>query len=373
MTPIFQYGISQEDGLTECQAVKLEDGDRLLCISSAGEIPLNLLTFKNIQITAVDSELNQILLSKLKLTAATRLESEKAGSFLGFMPMEPEERIKIFSALQENLSTEEIHFWNQNRHAIARGVVNAGRFEQYIARFRFLAQLIIGRKNLLGLLECQTIDQQEDFFDINLDSRRIKALLKLIFHPRIYQKRGIDQQGLINEGEVNMSSFFYQRLRNFCTANPCRLNLYYQFTFFGKVLYPEALPEYLQPPGQKFLSERIHQIEFLNLTINEALEQSPQNFYNKFHLSNIGDWMRASEFDKTLALIHAKANPQSRILYRYIHIHHPIPENLDTYFKNDPELIDRLTYNDRFPFYSLVPIRYERQSNKKAIPINLSV
>jgi S-adenosylmethionine:diacylglycerol 3-amino-3-carboxypropyl transferase len=365
MKALYNYGISQEDARIECQAMNLRDGDNLLCIASAGEVPLNLLTMKDLHITAVDTERNQIFLSKLKLIAAIKLDTEKAARFLGYMPMNTGERKKIFKSLQSDLRPEDYAFWNEHMKEIEMGIVHGGRFEKYIAKFRPVAQLFFGNNKLRELLSCKDIEEQKDYFDQKLSSPLVKGLFKVIFHPAIYKNRGIQQQGLTNQGSIKMATFFYQRLRDFCTSTPCSLNHYFQFTFFGKVLFNEALPEYLQPSGRKAIRDRSSQLDFRTSTFSEALNESLSPRFNAFHLSNIGDWMSKDDFQEMLGLIHKKADSKSRIFYRYIHFEHPINRDLEPYFEKDQDMSVKLIKQDRFPFYSLVPLEYHRVRNIK--------
>ena len=80
MEPTFEYGISQEDSRVDARALDLRDGDRLLCISSAGEMPLNLLAMFDIKISAVDILESQNCLTRLKLAATRSLDPEEAAS-----------------------------------------------------------------------------------------------------------------------------------------------------------------------------------------------------------------------------------------------------------------------------------------------------
>lgn len=187
------FKVVQEDARTENQLLELETGDRLLCIASAGEMPLNLLSMQDIHINAVDTELNQIFLSKLKLAAALQFSTEKAAGFLGYLPMDNQERKNLYIQLQKNLSQEEHNFWSQHSKVIENGAIKAGRFEQYIASFRSVALLILKKSKLKQLLSCEGIKEQQSYFDSEVSTFLLKGLFKIIFHPGIYKKRGIHE------------------------------------------------------------------------------------------------------------------------------------------------------------------------------------
>ena len=92
MEGLYNYGISQEDVLTEYKALDLQPGDSLLCIASAGEIPLNIAALCNLNIIAVDTSIYQLRLCRIKREASIHLESINAAFFLGYMQMKETER-----------------------------------------------------------------------------------------------------------------------------------------------------------------------------------------------------------------------------------------------------------------------------------------
>ena len=108
MSHIFDFGISQDDASIEKQALDIKDGDNLLCISSAGEVPLNLLALNNIKVKAVDISVNQNHLVKLKLNAVRSLEPLEAAKFIGFMDTTPEHRNQLYKKVSELLNEDDI-------------------------------------------------------------------------------------------------------------------------------------------------------------------------------------------------------------------------------------------------------------------------
>src|SRR4030065_1322013 len=162
---LYNYGISQEDVLTEYQALKLAKGDLLLCIASAGEIPLNIAALSDVKIIASDISASQIRLCRLKQTAALNFDSMTAASFLGYMSMEESKREKIFKEeMSPYLQENDREFWTENPDAVKGGAINSGRFEKYMLKVTGIGRLIVGEKNLYNLFECNYIEAQEEVF-----------------------------------------------------------------------------------------------------------------------------------------------------------------------------------------------------------------
>jgi S-adenosylmethionine:diacylglycerol 3-amino-3-carboxypropyl transferase len=248
-------------------------------------------------------------------------------------------------------------FWDRHPAAWEKGPVHAARFEKYLSRFSWVGLQILGRKKLMRLFDFNDVEEQKQYFDRQLDSRRLKRIFKIAFHPKIYKKRGMDAQALVHSRERDIAEFFFSRFRSFCTATPARKNYFLQLAFFNRLLFMEALPEYLQENGNQRLRKSVDLLSFYHESLSERIRRKPRGYYDAFALSNIGDWMSKEDFAALLELIGTQAAGQSRALLRYIHFAHPIPVKLAGVFKLDRRLGDELEAVDRYPFYSLLPMR----------------
>lgn len=355
MEHLFDFGIAQEDALTENKVLDLKPSDRLLCITSAGEVPLNLLAFNDIKITSVDISANQNALLRLKLNAALFLEPMEAAGFLGYMKMNGDLRLKLYKQISGFLIENDRIFWSRNIKSIRNGCINVARFETYIRKFNSIALTIIGKKKLLQLFEIENIEEQKLYFDNKMKTPVLKKLFNLAFHPKLYKNRGISSQGFVNSNENVIAEFFFNRFRDFCCSTPARKNYFLQFTFFNRILFPEALPEFLSESGTKNLKRYHKNLNIQSNSIFSVLENCSVNEYNKFHISNIGDWVSKKEFSDLLHLINDKSDLGGRISSRYIHYLHPLSEELQTKVIPDFQLGNELIKTDRYPFYNIVP------------------
>jgi S-adenosylmethionine-diacylglycerol 3-amino-3-carboxypropyl transferase len=356
MEVLYNYGISQEDVLSEYRALEITRNDSLICIASAGEIPLNMAALQKINIVAVDNSITQLRLCRIKQLAAITLDRIKAASFLGYMNMPFSERIGIFkNELSTFLSAEDCLFWEQHPDAVQKGVINSARFEMYIRKFSAIGRVIIGHKNLYRLFDCDSIEEQKIVFDRYITRPLLRSIFKIAFHPKIYKKRGIDPAGLTHSGTRDIAEFFFQRFRNFCCSTMSRRNYYLQYSFFNRVLFPEALPEFLQADFHDAFVKNSPGIEFRLSTLEMALQQSDPGQFNKLHISNIGDWMSKESMAGLFGLIRDKTAPGARAVMRYIHMNHEIPAVVPE-LTADYRLGEDIVLTDRYPFYSIVPI-----------------
>jgi S-adenosylmethionine:diacylglycerol 3-amino-3-carboxypropyl transferase len=311
----------------------------------------------DVDILAVDNSFSQLALCRMKMAAATTLEPVKAASFLGYMEMPVTGRERIFMHdIRSLLPAEDQLFWDRQAVAIKSGVINSARFEQYIRKVSAIGRSVIGRKNLYRLFDCNSVEEQMEVFDRRITGPVLNSIFKIAFHPRIYKNRGIDPLGLTHAGARNIADFFFQRFRNFCCSTLSRKNYYLQFTFFNKVLFPEALPEYLLPAFHDDFVRNIRHLEFRLSDFDAAMIQEDAGRFNKIHLSNVGDWMSKESMAALFSLLRDRTSPGARAVMRYIHLNHAIPADV-------PELIadyrqgEKLLLTDRYPFYTIIPIK----------------
>jgi S-adenosylmethionine-diacylglycerol 3-amino-3-carboxypropyl transferase len=359
---LYNFGMSQDDAETERKALDLQERRRLVCIASAGDTALNLLAVSSVSIDAVDLSSAQLSLVKLKMAAALLLEPGEAARFLGFLPGPAAERAKLFQRLSGSLDGPEKGFWERSPLAWEKGPVHAARYERYLSRFSGIALRVLGRKKLLRLFECPDVEAQRRHFDERLASKRLKGIFRIAFHPKIYKKRGMDSGGLVHSRERNIAEFFFGRFRNFCTSTPARKNGFLQMTFFNRVLFDEALPEYLQESGNRRLRAGAERLAFHHESLSDLIRRMPTGHYDAFALSNVGDWMSKEDFAALMELIGARAAGRSRALLRFIHFAHPVPGSVAGIIAPDPKLGEELEAVDRYPFYGLIPMSVSGRS-----------
>jgi S-adenosylmethionine:diacylglycerol 3-amino-3-carboxypropyl transferase len=357
MHHLYDFGISQEDPLTEFNVLEIQDDDRVLCVASAGEVPLSLLYLQpGAKITAVDISIAQLALCRLKLQAAIALPFPLNGRFLGYAPLESKTRREIyFEKIHPSLTIEDRGFWSQHLTAIEKGVINFGRFEGYIKRLRKILSIIIGKKNLQQLINCSDTAEQQAIFDKQIAGRKaVKYLFRVAFHPAIYKNRGLSPKGLMH-ARANTGKLFLNKFRNFCTATPAKKNYFLQYFLMGECTSVEAFPEYLRENSRGILVANRHNLTFREATLQEELAAHPAGTFNKIHLSNIGDWMSKQEFYFFVELLHNTCTSRIKLCYRFLQKNHFEHNYLGKeWFDITPVNIEM---TDRFPFYNVLSIQ----------------
>jgi S-adenosylmethionine-diacylglycerol 3-amino-3-carboxypropyl transferase len=353
MRPPYNFGISQEDERTEAAALGLPGG-RVLSIASAGDMALSLLALGANEVVAVDVEVTQLHLARLKLAAVLGLEREEAIRFLGFLPAAPAERLLWLATLLDRLPAESRTFWSEHALAVRRGVIWAGRYERHLGRLR--AALRPLASHFHELTECTNLDEQAALFSRCFDRPLLRAAFRLAFAPRVYGGGGLDRRGLRHhDRRTSLGMQFFERFRALCVESPARDNPLLQLHLLGRVRNPDVVPEYLTERGTRILRERSHAISFVHASILDFLASVEVGRFDRFHLSNVPDWLDAPAFDQVLELIAAKSRKPARLVWRYLHHDYPIPTSYQLRIRWDEALGSALAARDRFPLYGVVP------------------
>lgn len=354
MGALYGFGLSQEDERTEAAALGLPGG-RVLSIASAGDLPLSLVALGAGRVVAVDVSPSQLHLAELKRAAVLGLEREDAIGFLGFLPAPPRARVAWFQHIRSLLPPASRRYWTAHGGAIRRGVVWAGRFERYLAVARGLLRPLL-EPRVEALLACATLAEQRATFLRVLDRPVVRRAFHVAFHPGLYRRRAVAAQGL--QHRVSGSSLgleFFERFRDMCTETPAADNYLLQLATMGRVRHVDAVPAYLRAEGVATLRRRADVLSFRWMTVTDAVETLPAGTFDRFHLSNVSDWLSPDEFRRLLAAIAGRARRPARVVWRYLHRRPDVPLDLSPALRVDPDLGSALRLTDRFPVYHIVP------------------
>jgi len=261
--------------------------------------------------------------------------------------------------IKPELNENEIVFWEQNFYFIEAGVVGSGRFERYIKRMRYAAWLIIGKKNLASLISCKTLKEQNSVFHNRIASRKsLQLLFKIAFHPKLYKKRGLQEQALIH-ARKDTGERFYRRFEDFCTGSLASTNYFLQYFLTGKCITDDSYPEYLQPRNRSRLLVNLNNLEFKPISFQDAIREKDKGIFNKIHFSNLGDWMGSDDFSETMQLLITHCPVGTKICYRYLQKDHLLAAGIDGIIV-DRSVSENVQKKDRFPFYSTYLLTIEK-------------
>jgi S-adenosylmethionine-diacylglycerol 3-amino-3-carboxypropyl transferase len=357
MAAPYGFGLSQEDELTEARALRLERGDRVLCIASAGEMPLSLLAMGAGAVTAVDIDPRQLHLLALKLGAIVALERGDALAFLGFLPAPPARRREWLEAVLPELAAAPRQFWHEHPRVVEQGAIWQGRYERYLRLLFALARPVLPRRSLEALFAQPTLEAQRAHFERAIGGRALRAVFRVAFDPRVFARGGMDPRSLrFRRSPLPLGEQYFARFRAFCTDHPARENPFLQLTLLGRLLGPDAAPTCLSAAGFAAVRARRAALAPRHEEVRACLEREPPGSFEKVHLSNLADWLSAPEFEALLRTLSRRIARPGRAVWRWLHVARAVPNDLRGALRAEPELGEQLAASDRFPFYGVMPV-----------------
>lgn len=355
MQPPYGFGHTQEDELTEAAALHLPGG-RVLSITSAGEMPLNLLALGAEHVVGVDVLPAQNHLARLKLAAVLTLEREETVRFLGYMPARSRERLDWLDRLWPALPPHTVRFWEEHRDLVRHGPIWAGRFEHYIRLILRFAGPVVSPP-FRRMVAAETLEEQRQVFAESLDRPVVHALFRKAFAPKNYGDRGLDARALQHHDDAAepLGERFFGHLRTLCENVPARSNPYLQLFAVGQVSDVDVVPTYLTAEGYQAVRERSDALEIVDDDVHTVLSERPVGSFDRFHLSNVTDWMPTPDFEGLLELIVERSGRPGHLVWRAIHSSVGVPDALADRIQVDDALGERLRAKDRFPMYAVHP------------------
>jgi S-adenosylmethionine-diacylglycerol 3-amino-3-carboxypropyl transferase len=351
---LYNFGLSQEDERSEARALGLPGG-RIFSVASAGDMALSLVALGAERVVAVDLDPAQLHLCRLKVAAVRQLEREEAVAFLGFTAASKSERRAWLERALRGLEPASRAFWQEHgARVLTHGAIWAGRYERFVGRLtRVVGPLFGGR--VRDLVAASSLAEQADVFSRRIDGPFLRGLFRLVFHPAVFSRRGMDPQSLAHRVErLPLGEQYFRQFRTLCTATPAKDNPWLQLHTLGRVTSAAVAPTWLSEAGFTTLQGRLDRLALVQADLMDFLAREPDGAFDGFHLSNVPDWLPQGAFESLMRLIAAKAARPARLVWRYIHVDRQLPNDLQATIQIDRALGRSLSERDRFPFYSIV-------------------
>lgn len=123
ISPI-SFSITMDDHDVVARALQIRPGDKIACLASAGDAPLNLLVHDPAVVDAIDISAPQLHLMQLKMTAAATLGLNGLRDVLGAGTSN--DILGLYGLIREELPVASREFWDAHTGILARGVMWEG-------------------------------------------------------------------------------------------------------------------------------------------------------------------------------------------------------------------------------------------------------
>jgi S-adenosylmethionine-diacylglycerol 3-amino-3-carboxypropyl transferase len=349
------FGMSWEDPESDRRALAIRPGETLMTVTSGACNTLTLLLEDPGKIYAVDINPFQSHLLELKRAAILHLDYDDLRAFLGLTPSTPEGRLEVFERLRPGLTEPAATFWSARPEALAKGVTNAGNYESFIRLFSRALHLLQGKKRIAGLFHCETLEQQQAYFDSTWNTRRWRLIFKLLANKHVLARRGLTVDYFkFDDGSSSFSESFLRRTRHAMCNIPIRSNYFLAQYLLAGYWSETAVPAYLLRENLPIVRDRLGRLEIVTAPAQEWLAGRPAASIDAFSLSNICELMSPPETARLFAEVARTGRDGARICFRNLIVPRGVPQDLEPRIQLQPDLSADLLAHDRSFVYSRV-------------------
>jgi S-adenosylmethionine-diacylglycerol 3-amino-3-carboxypropyl transferase len=347
------FGMSWEDPASDRRALAIQPGETLITVTSGACNTLTLLLENPGKVYAVDINPSQSHLLELKRAAVRHLDYDELRAFLGHA--RSDQRLQVFERLRGDLSEVALRYWTGNAEAVHNGIVNAGKYESFIRLFSRFVWMTQGKKRIDGLFRCQTLEQQQDYFDRKWNTVQWRLLFKLLANKWMLAKRGLTADYFkFDDGSSSFPESFLRRARRAMCEIPVESNYFLAQYLLARYWSEDAVPAYLLRENLPVVRERLDRIEMVTSPAQEWLGRQPDASIDCFSLSNICELMSPGETNRLFREVARSARPGARICFRNLIVPRSVPESLRSAIELQEELSSDLIARDRSFVYSRV-------------------
>lgn len=301
------YSNCHEDANMIIKNVKNEVKN-ILSIASGGDNSFACLLLNPDKVVAIDTNISQVYLVKLKQIAIKYLSYEE---YLEFLGIKNGNSLKLYNYLKRYLDSDVINYFDENIFLINdTKLVNCGRFEYYFNVFsKKVLPLIHSQKEIDKFMNCNTIIEQINYYEKKFNNFRFKLMFKLFFSKFVMKRIGRDKDYFkYNKGSLSkeLKSRFELGIYN----NLNKTNPYLQYVLYNQFI---ELPLYLKKENYQIIKERIDKLIVKNISLSEEL--SNNNLYDLMNLSDVFEYISEDQMDYYESEIDNALASKGRIIF----------------------------------------------------------
>ena len=322
---------------------------RCLSIASAGDNSFSLLCGGAASVTAFDLNRAQLDLCELKAAAFRTLPHAEFLRFLGFAEATGEERIALYrDKVRAALAQSAVARYDAASPLLARGVVDAGKFESY---FRIFANRILPlthtRAERRELMRAKGLEERRAFFRGTWANMRYRLLFKLFFNKWVMGRLGRDPEFFRYVKKTAISGEIWKRAERAMSELPTEDNPYLRYVILGT--FDGVLPHYARPENFELIRSRLDRIRFVQGAPAELARE--KEGYSFFNLSDIFEYMGPDLFRATVDELLARSAPGAVFAYYNMMLPRMLTDVRPDRFTRDAARADRLFADNQAFFY----------------------
>lgn len=337
------FSFGNEDPKTEEEALRIEPNSRVLCITASGDRPMHILLANPGHVIAVDGNIGQNHLLRLKCAALKLLPFDDYLAFLGGAPQV--DRITQLPALNEAMPVDACTYWKKHSKAIEKGILFQGNCERVCHHIAKLMHLLRGSM-LRELFAFDCLEAQRNFVKETWDRKAWRAGFRWALSPKVMRVLALDPVLYLHtDPMMQPGDYFYNRMTEVLMHCLAKKNAFLSL-FFNGIVKNEAFLPYLTRPGAEVIKTRLDRLSIHTADILDYLESAPEGSIDRFSLSDVASYVPQEVFVRLLRAVLRVAKPEARFCMRQFLSDRQIPEDLKPHFQREPELEKELDRKD---------------------------
>ncbi len=349
------YSQCWEDPVILFKALKPSKKDVIVSISSAGDNSLALLQLPIKKLYSIDNNPYQNFVLRLKVASVKNLEKRDSLKLLGFTYSS--NRFFVFNSIAHDLSADAVNYFMKRRVIIERGIINAGKFENYFRYFRkLILPFLLSKKKILKFLSFKNIEEQNEFYKNHWNSYLWRKLFLVFYGKKIMNKIGRHPLFFKYTGISDIGKNYLKRAEFGITKIPIRNNYMLEYIMTGKISGRNGYPEYMQKEKYNLIKANIDKIDIQTIDLFSFLKKLPDNSIDAFNLSDVFELFSDSDFKNCFEEIYRVSKNGARICYWQNLVLRELPASLKDKFLNHKSLADNLHSIDRGFFYNKLKV-----------------
>ncbi|MCI5076226.1 DUF3419 family protein [Oricola sp.] len=339
-----------EDPEVDLAALEIAPDHHLVCIASGGCNMMSYLAAGPASITVVDLSPAHVALNRMKLAAARHLP-DHAAFYALFGRANLRGNSDVFDRLvAPHCDAGTVDYWNGRRGLVGRridmfedGFYRNGMLGRFIGSAHVVTRLF--GVNLSTFLACETLAEQEAWFDANLaplfETRLVKwlasnkaSLIGLGIPPQQYD-------ALAGAADGDMLAVLRERTRALFCDFPLSEN-YFAWQAVNRGYKSDGVgpvPPYLRAENFERLKANADRATVHNRSLTDLLAETEAGSRHRYVLLDAQDWMTDRQLNDLWSQITRTAAPGARVIFRTAGVETILPGRVDA------AILSRWTYH----------------------------
>lgn len=339
------YSACNEDSHSELEALRLDPGKRVLCITAGGGRVLNLLADGAREIVAVDVNPTQNHLLELKIAAMRALDYEPYLAFLGVR--QARDRLKVYEGFRSALSPAAQDYFAANPKIVARGALYQGSLERFLVHVARITH-IVRPFWVKRLFSFDDIEAQRRFLT-GWNTRMWRFVVESLCRRSLLELFSRDPGfWRFVPPEVPLHRRIFDLIHRYLSNHLARESHLLQLVFFARYVYEPAMPIYLQPESYPRIRKTLESTRITQVTapVTEVLARADASSFDAYSIADVSSYLSEPDFGALIDQIMRTARRDARLCSRGIFVHRPLPPQHLPRVRRDNELEQRLAFHD---------------------------